>query len=177
MANERTERLLADMREEIQEQEEAVATLKRTANMFATAKGLAEPYPDVSSATTSSGRRSAEPRPDQFANFGAPSTAARGYLEWRGRDVGSATAEQICDALLAGGYPFADKTRSGALNGLKIAMAKDSLVRRLPNGTYGLAAWYPQAAKPKASGKTDAAKDEKEGDADDFQDADAPQNE
>ena len=33
--------------------------------------------------------------------------------------------------------------------GLRVALGKDALVRRLPNGSYGLWVWYPNVKQPK----------------------------
>lgn len=130
------------MIEEISESAAALNELMMAANRWALGRGLEPPYPGVDSGTTS--RTVVQLRADQFADFNAPSAAARAFLELRGREVGAATIEEIFDALKRGGYGFDPKLDdAGAKGGLKIALAKDANVTKLPNGAFGLTSWYP----------------------------------
>lgn len=101
-------------------------------------------------------------RPDTF--FGQKQqTAMRKYLEMRrAQGLGPAKPREVYDALLAGGYQFEAKDAETALVGMRALLRKRSeTFIKLPNGTYGLTAWYPDAKKPKpdASGDTDAESD------------------
>jgi hypothetical protein len=144
MADPRYHAALEAKMEEIVALQAKLAEEQRFANMLATMAGETAPFENVESPAAVA---SAAIRSDQFANYGAPSEAARAFLSWRGQSKGSASLEVIFDALEKGGFIFGS-TKNDAKGGLRIAMGKDSLVHRLPNGTYGLREWYPNARKP-----------------------------
>jgi hypothetical protein len=83
-------------------------------------------------------------------------TASREYLEMRrGANLGPASPREIFDALTQGGYQFEAKSETIAMVGLRSNLRKNSKTfHRLPNGQYGLLAWYPNAkpAKPSLNG-------------------------
>jgi hypothetical protein len=90
------------------------------------------------------------------------STAIRQYLEMRkAAGKGPATPREIFDALKKGGMQFETKSDDVALVGLRALLRKNTVTfHKLPNGSYGLLSWYPDAKKPKAApgdmiGKTD----------------------
>jgi len=92
-------------------------------------------------------------RPDSF--FGKRmGSAARQYLEMRkaaGGD-GPAKPRDIFEALRQGGFQFETKDDTVAVISLRNMLRKRSeTFQRLPNGTYGLRAWYPHAKPPKAA--------------------------
>ncbi len=99
-------------------------------------------------------------------------TAARLYLEMRFETNGGtnpAKPREIFDALKEGGFVFETKDDGVAIISLRNMLRKSSQIfQKLPNGTYGLCAWYPNAKKPKAAVATgDQAEDaESEIDAD-----------
>jgi hypothetical protein len=126
--------------------EAKIRDLQRAANTLAESLGVPLPY-DVQAEGSAPAAAVRVIRADQFANYGAPSTAARAFLEWRGKERGAATADDIFDALVSGGFAFDARSADAAKQGLRIAMAKDQQMTKLANGTYGLAAWYPNAAK------------------------------
>jgi hypothetical protein len=80
-------------------------------------------------------------------------TAARTYLEMRHAAAGTtnpATPREIFDALKQGGFVFETKDDSVAIISLRNMLRKNTVMfQKLPNGTYGLASWYPDAKKPK----------------------------
>jgi hypothetical protein len=95
-------------------------------------------------------------------------TAARQYLEMRhAADGGTspATPREIFDALKTGGFVFETKDDAVAIISLRNMLRKNTIMfQKLPNGTYGLASWYPNAKKPKASMAATADEPEEEGD-------------
>lgn len=110
-------------------------------------------------------------KPDTF--YGKKlQTAVREYLEMRHHAAGGtdpATPREIYDAITNGGYQFDAKTTDIAMVGLRALLRKrTAFFHKLPNGTYGLTSWYPDAKKPKNSpdddddgdGETVAAKKE-----------------
>lgn len=92
-------------------------------------------------------------KPDSF--YGKKlQTAVREYLEMRSASVGGgtnpATPKEIYEAITAGGYQFEAKSVDNAMVGLRALLRKrTAFFHKLPNGTYGLTSWYPDAKKPK----------------------------
>ncbi len=132
-----------------------LADRKQFANMLAQRAGLEPPYRDTAAPAVGG---AVKIRADQFANYSAPSVAARAFLEWRGQPKGSATIDEIFDALEAGGFSFGSKSNE-AKGGLRIALAKDEKVKKLPNNTYGLWAWYPDAKRERLRSKKNGSDD------------------
>ena len=142
--------------------------LKTTINQLCQVAGLPERYridadePETSIPT--------EIGSDQF--YGQPlATCVRTYLEMReaaGNERTSTVAE-IYDALVQGGYRFESKNGDYAKRGLRQSLTKNTAFHKLPNGRYGLTAWYPNA-KPARAAEPDnstAAEPGTAGDADD----------
>jgi hypothetical protein len=79
-------------------------------------------------------------------------TAVRDYLEMRrAANLGPGKPREIYNALKQGGYQFTAKDDETALVGLRTTMRKNSVTfYKLPDGAYGLRAWYPHAKAPKA---------------------------
>lgn len=128
---------------------ENVRETKIMINRLCTKAGLAERYPDAQDAAQSIG----EPiKPDQY--YGKPlATAVREYLEWRrARKQGPATVSEIHEALAKGGYPFETKDSLNAKRGLRVSLTKNAVVfHKLPNGSWGLLDWYPEARLRRSS--------------------------
>ncbi len=108
----------------------------------------------------------AEIRPDTF--YGKKlQTAVREYLEMRKAAAGRtdpATPKEMYEAITAGGYKFDAKTADIAMVGLRALLRKrTAFFHKLPNGTYGLTSWYPDAKKPKAEAGSDDGEDADDG--------------
>lgn len=100
--------------------------------------------------TITASRRLAQIRSDTF--YGKKlQTAVREYLEMRGpKDLGPAKPREIYEAITAGGFKFDTKDENVALVGLRALLRKRSaFFHKLPNGAYGLTAWYPDAKRQK----------------------------
>jgi len=102
--------------------------------------------------------------------YGKPlSTACREYLEFRKQ---ACDANEILDALEDGGFDFEALgwKEKDWLRSLSISLAKNSgIFHRLPNGTFGLLAWYSEIKKRKAIPKNNQeqiAEEEKKKDGD-----------
>ena len=122
--------------------EEEVNKLKRLVNELCEEVGLAPRYANISD----SGVTTASLLADHF--YGQTVTAAiRNYLEIRkSSNLGAATVLEIYNALHDGGFKFGSKNEDNA----KIVVANNlrkssSIFHKLPNGQYGLLAWYPNA--------------------------------
>jgi hypothetical protein len=90
-------------------------------------------------------------------------TAAREYLEMRRTsNLGPATSREIYDALVQGGFQFETANDTNAQISLGNTLRKNSKTfHRLPNGQYGLLAWYPNAKPIKSSSDEDDASETK----------------
>ncbi|OGP20090.1 MAG: hypothetical protein A2X91_09900 [Deltaproteobacteria bacterium GWB2_65_81] len=119
------------------------ATKKKEAiNVLYESMGEETPYKDVGS--EAAGARTL--RPDQY--YGKPfASVAQEFLNMRKR---ACTSEEITKGLEQGGFDFTwkegDRNRVVA-----VSLAKNTAVfHRLPNGTFGLLEWYPEAQRKKA---------------------------
>ena len=87
--------------------------------------------------------------------------AAREYLDMRrGSNLGPATPREIFEALVQGGLQFETASDTNSLISVSSTLRKSSKIfHKLPNGQYGLLAWYPNAkpVKDDASDQTKSA--------------------
>jgi hypothetical protein len=151
MASEALNSALELIRKNIEKAQASIQGLKRSANVLAAAEGESIVYTDADDPIVSAGS-SGTIRADLFTQYSTPSTAVRAYLEHRGKTQGAATVDEIFEALKRGGYEF-ENNDVEAKSGLRIALGKDSQVKRLANGSYGLVVWYGDrfAKKDKAA--------------------------
>ncbi len=137
--------------------EEEANKLKRLVNELCEEVGLAPHYANI----TDSSAAITSIRADHF--YGQTVTAAiRNYLEIRrASNLGAATVSDIYSALRDGGFKFGAKNEDIAKIVVSNNLRKSSSIfHRLPNGQYGLLAWYPNA-KAKPDDETDSKKDPK----------------
>jgi hypothetical protein len=163
MADERYAAAYEAAMEEVAEKAADLAAAQRFANAMALKAGKDQPFADIETPNAKSANTI---KSDQFANYTYPSEAARAFLAFRGQAKGAAELDAIFEALQAGGFAWGS-SKNDPKGGLRIALGKDSQVRRLPNGTYGLWEWYPNAKKPvekKKSGGNSSAIDVDVGD-------------
>lgn len=149
----------AILEKQIAEGEQKVLTAKRAINALCEAAKLPPRYPDLESMGDGGtpGIGISNIQPDTF--YGKKqSTAVRMYMEMRkGRDLGPAKPREIFQALKEGGYQFESKDETVALIGLRALLRKNTVTfHKLPNGSYGLASWYPDA-KSKRPSETERA--------------------
>ena len=141
----RAESAIEFIREQVDELEQRLRELKLTANSIARAAGLPSVYGMATAAQFGAGPPATvqieKPiAPDQFASCASLALAARAFLAFRGRSFGAATLDEVCTALVAGGFPDARDDDDGKL-ALRLALGKDSEIARLKNGYYVLSAW------------------------------------
>jgi hypothetical protein len=154
-----------ELEKDLIEAERHVNTLVSAINVLRAKSGLPPRSPNsVSggdirpgvSAPTESGPIVSHIKHDTF--FGKRmGTAAREFLEMRkSQGQGPAKTREIFDALKAGGFQFNTRDDSIAVVSLRNTITKNSVMfQKLPNGTFGLRAWYPNAKqdKPQKIGK------------------------
>lgn len=125
-----------------------VADLKKAANALCRIIGTDPLYPEDEPSEGAVGPSRAD------AYYGKQfSTAAREYLEFRKR---ACSAEEVLNGLEKGGFDFDALGWKGEhrLRSVAVSLAKNTaMFRRLPNGTFGLNAWYSDAPAPKRRGK------------------------
>ena len=116
---------------------------KLVINRLCVRAGLDPLYPD---AAATAGPTMGSLRPDSFYGKSI-TTAAREFLEMRrSAGLGPATPREVYEALVKGGYTFEAKEEVTAIIGVRATLRKSSAIfHRLPNGTYGLLSWYPNA--------------------------------
>lgn len=134
---------------ELADQEKQVVETKLLINRLCSRSGMEMLFPDAAAGASSAGVASI--RPDSF--YGKVlNTAAREYLDMRkAANLGPATPREVYEALVKGGYAPDTKDETNAIIGVRATLRKNSSVfHRLPNGTYGLLNWYPNA-KPQKS--------------------------
>jgi hypothetical protein len=137
------------LQSQIQKQEQEIAEKKRVINTLCPLAGIPAIYAEIESASTVSGAI----RADEF--YGQPlQSVVRSVLEKRKRaNLGPATVKDIYLAMKAGGYQFSAKNDDYAMRGLYQSLTKNSgTFHKLPNGQYGLLAWYPTAKAAKSKG-------------------------
>jgi hypothetical protein len=147
---------IAALQGDLRELERKAREIKSTINVLCKHAGIAELYANV-------GGDESQPtitsiKADTF--YGKTiATASREYLDMRkAANLGPATPREIYEALVQGGFLFEAKNANVAMVSLRSNLRKNSKTfHRLPNGQYGLLAWYPNAkpAKPSSNGSDD----------------------
>jgi hypothetical protein len=131
----------------VEELEAQITQKKRLVNELCREFHQPVRYPDADAPKVSSSGHFGR---DVF--YGRPlATVMREVLEARGPSnrggLGAATVTEIYDALAAGGFKFETKDEANAKRGLRIALAKNTANFHRVGDAYGLAEWYPVAAK------------------------------
>jgi len=159
---------IAALQNELRSLEAKIRETKGAINVLCRHAGMAELYQNIEQEI--GGAAIATIKADTF--YGKTiGTAAREYLDMRkASGLGPATAKDIFDALKKGGLQFDTANDTNAQISLGNTLRKNSRIfHRLPNGQYGLLAWYPNA---KASNDKSAASTEPT--ADEASSSDAP---
>jgi hypothetical protein len=134
--------VISKLEEQLRAQEKQIAETKRTINQILKVAGQPARYTDINATTTASVTNI---HGDAF--YGRPlATVVREYLEMRkASNLGSATVNDIFEALTRGGYQFETKNDENAKRGLRISLTKNAATfHKLPSGQYGLLDWYPE---------------------------------
>jgi hypothetical protein len=128
-----------------------VAECERTINTLCKEAGYGPRYIETS---TNNATKVTQISDDTF--YGQKQTPAmRMYLEMRkAQGLGPASPRDIYQALEQGGYVFEAKTPEIAMVGMRALLrTQPAVFHRLPQGTWGLTSWYPDAKKPKEEAK------------------------
>jgi hypothetical protein len=82
-------------------------------------------------------------RPDEFYNKPLATVVRTILTARKAAGSGAASLDDIYDNMIAGGFKFDAKSDVTAKRALSISLAKNTvLFHKLPNGFYGLTAWY-----------------------------------
>lgn len=160
---EQLEPAIAALQQQLTDQEKKVIETKTLINRLCEAAGIPPAYADVGAV---SGPSITAIRGDTF--YGKVlTTAAREYLTMRkAANLGPTTARDIYENLKKGGYHFETEDANNAMTGIRQVLRKNSgIFHRLPNGEWGLLAWYERVKQQKqakaaaADGGDDAGDD------------------
>ncbi len=132
------------LEDKLQAQLEASRHTMQMIDVLRVEAGLAPKYPESQSKTGSTSIRG-----DQF--YGRPTaTCMREILEMRrAAGLGTGTVNDIYDAMKQGGYQFGSSNDKNAKDGLRLSLLKNPIFHKLPNGAFGLSAWYTEVKKDK----------------------------
>ena len=136
------------LEEELVTLDRQAAELRNTINLLCRRAGLEPRYGETEGSAHAAMTTSI--KPDSF--YGKRmQTAAREYLQIRKRaDSGPANPREILAALMMGGFQFETKDETTALISLRGMLRKNSATfHKLPNGQYGMTAWYLTIKPPK----------------------------
>ncbi len=139
------------LQRKVADQEKALTHTKNLINDLCIEAGEPPIYTDIQRDSEGIGRSI---RSDQY--YGQPlATAVRSFLEGR-ETIGPATVDEIYDALIKGGFQFEGKGEDNQKRGLRISLTKNSVTfHKVPNGSYGLLSWYPNAKLAKVEARSD----------------------
>ena len=134
--------VIAKFEEELRHHEAETRRIKRTINDLCRMSGQGARYADAEIDRES---RSSV-KTDEY--YGQPmATAVRMVLE-RNRAVrGALVVNEIYEELIAGGFKFDTKNVENAKRSLRISLGKNPIFHHLPNGSYGMTEWYPNAKR------------------------------
>lgn len=142
------EAAITELAEKLQNQLNEISETKRAINVLLRMTGKDPMFPDESPEQV---RAAMKIEPDQY--YGRPlATCVQEYLESRKNTTGKQAIHvaDILSSLEEGGFNFKGQgwRDSDRLRSLSISLAKNTKVfHRLPNGMFGLLAWYPEATK------------------------------
>lgn len=164
--SEHVEQTIQMVQQQVQELEQQASDKKKMVNSLCSLIGQPPIYADAAMAPAGGIRPL---RADEYYGKGLAS-AMRMVLDRReSANLGPASVNDIYDALVAGGCKFETKNEENAKRGLYNALAKNSaMFHRLPNGLWGLLAWYPGAKEPKAAKAGNAVAKADDADAEAF---------
>src|ERR1700733_8528834 len=157
--------MLEQAKRKLVEQKQAVIDTKKFINQLCQFAG-SPPLYSIEDEKTSSAGIGAIQRDSFYGK--SVTTAVRELLEMRKTSsLGAATHSEIVEALKVGGFDFATLSADSAVaqRAVSITLGKNSgIFHKLPNGNWGLLAWYPEAKEKKkkvASDQKDTAATEK----------------
>ncbi len=152
MSDDITEAAIAKLERSIEEYEQKIRALRTAINTMCENAGLKLRYAEAD-LVASGAVKVSQIQDDTF--YGKKQTAAmREYLEMRkAQGIGPASPREIYEAIKQGGYQFETKDETVALVGLRALLrTQPNVFHKLPQGTYGLTAWYPDAKPTLDSG-------------------------
>jgi hypothetical protein len=145
---------IAALVKKIEEQQSAISKIKTTINQLLELEGRPPMFSDADLQPATGGTTVvAYSRNDAF--YGKPlATAVKMVLEARGKaGHGAATAEELYQALVDGGFDFEEKGEPLAKRNLAISLGKNMAFTRTPNGRWGLREWYRTVKMKKPNSK------------------------
>jgi hypothetical protein len=149
------EKTLEMLRRKLSDDEQAVRDTKKLINQLLVLMKQPPQFPDAEeAAATFTG---ASLNGDEYVGQ-RQSTACRMILERRkATQRGPATVEELYADLIGGGYRFDARDEAIARRGVYQMLSQNTaMFFRIPNGKWGLAAWYPEAKAAIRAAKQEA---------------------
>ena len=155
------EAAIAELERQLEEVDRKGNELRGVINNLCTAAGLPLRYPDLgvgAGANAGAPGRVTKIQDDTF--YGKKQTPAmREYLELRkAQGLGPAKPRDIFEALKSGGYQFGANEIVALVAMRALLRTQPNIFHKLPQGTYGLTAWYPDAKRHKSDKESKAHK-------------------
>jgi len=146
------EAAIAELERQLEEVDRKGNELRGVVNNLCAAAGLPLRYPDLgvgAGANAGAPGRVTKIQDDTF--YGKKQTPAmREYLELRkAQGLGPAKPRDIFEALKSGGYQFGANEIVALVAMRALLRTQPNIFHKLPQGTYGLTAWYPDAKRQK----------------------------
>jgi hypothetical protein len=157
---------IAELERQIEEVErkanEKANELRGAINTLCTAAGLPLRYTELNVGVTAS-TKVTQIQDDTF--YGKKQTPAmREYLEMRkAQGLGPAKPRDIFEALKTGGYQFGANETVALVSMRALLRSQPNIFHKLPQGTYGLTAWYPDAKRQKSETESKTRKKKRGG--------------
>ncbi|MBE7498650.1 MAG: hypothetical protein HS117_27235 [Verrucomicrobiaceae bacterium] len=150
---EHLERTIADFQNRLKKAEAEVIRYKKTINDLCEMAEKPPLYAETEFEETSN-TSLVQFTPDAF--YGKPlASSIKMILEQRkARNIGPISIKDLLDELQRGGYQFQGKEENRRII-VSDALRKNTDFHRLPNGLYGMTAWYERIKKPNASNSND----------------------
>jgi hypothetical protein len=140
-----------DLVAEVDAMEKKIRRTKELANLICDRAGIPPVYADVDGGNASTGKISI--REDEFVNMPLNTAIKTLFARRKSAGLGPASAEEIRNTLIAGGYSNFPSNAEEAIAGLRISLGKSShTFTRLNSGNYALAEWYGIKKSKKAGG-------------------------
>jgi hypothetical protein len=152
MSNDPTDIAIAMLERGMEEAEEKLRSLRAAVNTICVQAGRPPRY-TVDQLAAASGNRITQIKDDTF--YGKKQTTAmREYLEMRkAQNQGPATPREIYESLKAGGYQFGASEEASLVGMRALLRTQPDVFHKLPQGTYGLISWYPDAKRQREESK------------------------
>ncbi len=159
MSQSHIDQSIATLLDQLRQVQQKEVALKQSINVLAGSAGRPALFSESELGTSGT---IASLRPDAF--YGKPlGDSVKRILEMRdAAGLGPATVREIYDLLIKHQYQFTAANEKNAMDSLRISLGKTQFIHKLPDGSYGLLAWYPNLRQARATDDAGEADDEQQ---------------